>query len=176
MIRRTMDVVEYDENWTRLFEIEKELLANAFGDNVIRIEHFGSTSVPGLAAKPIIDILVFVRDIEQVEQYNDLMQNHGYKAKGEHGMVGRRYFNKYRDDGVNKTHHVHIYEEGANPFNADVLLFRDYLRINEDARKKYELVKKELSQKFYYQPKEYSDGKNDCVMEILAQARKYFNN
>ena len=173
--RRTMDVVEHDLNWVRLFEIEKVLLTNVFGNNVVKIEHFGSTSIPGLAAKPIIDILVFVHSIEQVEQCNDLMQSYGYKAKGEHGMVGRRFFNKYGDDGVNKTHHVHIYEEGANPFIGEALLFRDFLRINAETCKKYERVKKELSQKYYHQPKEYTDGKTDCVMEILELAKAHFN-
>lgn len=174
MANRTMDVVEYDRNWINLFEIEKALLTNIFKDNIIRIEHFGSTSIPELSAKPIIDIMVFVYDINKVEYYNDEMKFYGYKARGENGMVGRRYFVKYKDDLVNHTHHVHIYEENSNPFTDEALLFRDYLRINKDARLKYENTKKELSKKYYNEPLAYTDGKHDCVMEIMERARKHF--
>ena len=175
MVRRTMDVVEYDDNWVTLYEIEKELLIRVFTDNIIRIEHFGSTSVQELPAKPIIDIMVFVHNINIVDSHNSEMKRLGYKAKGEHGMTGRRMFVKYKDNSVNHTHHVHIYEEGGNPFISDALLFRNYLRINKEAREKYAQTKKELSKQFYYEPQAYTDGKHDCVMEILEEAKKFFN-
>ena len=175
MERRTMDIVDYDENWNKLFEIEKELITDVFKDNIIKIEHFGSTSIPGLSAKPIIDILVFIHDINKVEQHNDEMKIHGYTARGENGMSGRRYFVKNKDDLVNHTHHVHIYEEGSNPFIDEAFLFRDYLCVNKEAREKYDTVKKELSKKFYDKPHEYTDGKHECVLEILKEAKNYFH-
>ena len=174
MARRTMDVVEYDKNWGTLFEIEKKLLADVFKNNIIKIEHFGSTSIPGLSAKPIIDIMVFVHDINEVEQHNDEMKRLGYTAKGENGMTGRRYFVKHKADTVNHSHHVHIYQENGNPFIDEAFLFRDYLRVNKGAREKYDTVKKELSKQFYYEPLAYTDGKHDCVMEILEEAKRYF--
>ena len=175
MSKRTMDIVEYDKNWMRLFEIEKELLSDIFKDNVIRIEHFGSTSIPGIAAKPIIDIMIFVYDINKIELYDDKMKELGYTPKGENGMTGRRYFVKYKEDLINHTHHVHIYEEGGNPFIYEAFLFRDYLRVNEAARKKYEKTKKELAKQFYFEPLAYTDGKNACVAEILEEAKYCFH-
>ena len=123
MEQRTMDVVTYDENWVRLFEVEKELIAGVFKDNIIRIEHFGSTSIPELSAKPIIDIMVFVYDINKVEQHNDEMKVHGYIAKGEHEMSGRRFFVKYKDDLLNHTHHVHKAEIRllTKPFYSEII-------------------------------------------------------
>jgi len=174
MTRRTMDIVEYDKNWVTLFEIEKELLADVFKNNIVRIEHFGSTSIPGLSSKPIIDIMVLVHDITKIEQYNDEMKRFGYTARGEHGMTGRRYFVKYKFDMLNHSHHVHIYQEHGNPFIGEALLFRDYLCVNKEAREKYETVKKELSKQFYYEPLAYTDGKHDCVAEILKEAKQYF--
>ena len=174
MTKRTMDVVEYDKNWVTLFEIEKELLASIFKNNIIRIEHFGSTSIPGLSAKPIIDIMVFVHDIDKVEQYNDEMKKSGYTAKGENGMDGRRYFVKFKDDMVNHSHHVHIYQENGNPFINEAFLFRDYLRVNKEALERYATIKKELSKQFYFEPLSYTDGKHDCVMEIVKEAKRNF--
>ncbi|MCL2513904.1 MAG: GrpB family protein, partial [Oscillospiraceae bacterium] len=132
------------------------------------------TSIPGLSAKPIIDIMVFVYDINKVEQHNDAMKRLGYTARGENGMTGRRYFVKYKDDMVNHSHHVHIYQENGNPFIEEAFLFRDYLLVNKEAREKYDTVKKGLSKQFYYEPLAYTDGKHDCVMEILKEAKRYF--
>lgn len=174
MAKRSMDVVEYDNNWISLYEIEKALISNVFKDNIVKVEHFGSTSIPKLSAKPIIDIMVLVHDINVVEQYNDEMKAIGYEARGENGMAGRRYFVKYKDDLVNHSHHVHIYQEGGNSFTDEAILFRDYLRINEQVRKKYEKIKKELSERFYNDPLAYTNGKHDCVAEILEEAKRHY--
>ena len=174
MKKRTMDIVEYDNNWVTLFEIEKELLAKVFKNNIIRIEHFGSTSIPGLPAKPIIDIMILVHDINKVEKHDSEMKTFGYTARGENGMTGRRYFVKYKDDMMNHSHHVHIYQENGNPFINEAFIFRDYLRVNQEALEKYATVKKELSKQFYNEPLSYTEGKHDCVMEILEEAKCYF--
>ena len=108
-----------------------------------------------------------------VDNYNKDMRDFGYDVRGERGMSGRRYFVKFSDDLVNHTHHVHMYEEGRNPFVDEAILFRDYLRTNKEACEKYEKVKKELSEKFYHNPEKYTDGKHDCVLEILEEAKRY---
>jgi len=169
---RTVDVVAYDENWPHLFMSEKKLLSDVFGDNVTRIEHFGSTSVPGLSAKPIIDIFVFVHDAENAERYNDTMKSCGYSARGVE-TTGCLVFNKYQDDLMTRTHKVNVCEEG-NQFSTNALLFRDFLRINQEACHQYENLKKELSKKYRNDPIAYGDGKHDLVMEIIAEAQRYF--
>lgn len=173
MALRTMNVEESDPRWAKMYEIEKTLMEEIFGDEILQIEHVGSTSVPFLAAKPIIDIAIIVKDINKIDQFNDLMKEHGYTAMGEYGMTGRRYFIKLKDDGVNRTHHVHIFGED-NPYTERMIIFRNYLRINPKARQKYENTKRELSKKFYHDSTSYTDGKSDCVNEIIQEAREYF--
>lgn len=172
---RTMDVVPYDENWKTLFDKESIILRDILGDIITSIEHFGSTSIEGLSAKPIIDILVFVSDINEVDQYSDKMTAAGYDVRGEHGMPGRRYFVRFKNDNSgNHTHHIHIYQPD-NQAAKDELLFRDYLRLNEIARKEYNDVKISLSKKHYTEPLAYTNGKTECVLGILEKARGYFN-
>lgn len=104
-------VVAYDASWPQLFEIEAQRIKGILGDHCITIHHIGSTAVPGLSAKPIIDILPVVNDILQVDQFNSAMKNIGYAAKGEYGIPFRRYFQKSSE---RRTHNVHIFAEG-NP-------------------------------------------------------------
>ena len=102
-------VVSYNANWPAMFEQESILIQNALGTNCLNIHHFGSTSVPGLCAKPIIDILPVVRNILEVDKAAKAMENLGYEAKGEYGIAFRRYFQKSKNV---RTHNVHVYEEG----------------------------------------------------------------
>ena len=174
MAERTMNIVEHDLRWEKMFEIEKAILKKVFNENIIQIEHIGSTSVPNLAAKPIIDIIIIVYDINKVDEFNAEMAKYGYTAKGEYGMPGRRYFVKFKEDGVNRTHHVHIFEK-ENLFTDKMLLFRDFLRVNQQARTKYENTKRELSKKYYHDSTSYTNGKSDCINEILTEAKQFFH-
>ncbi len=102
-----VQVVDYNENWIIHFEQEAKKLKDIFGDELIDIHHKGSTSVPELQAKPIIDIMPVVRRIELVDAYNSRMEFLGYECMGELGISGRRYFRKRGD---NRTHQIHIFE------------------------------------------------------------------
>lgn len=172
---RAMDVVEYTENWNIQFENEKQILLNIMKDIILEVHHFGSTSVRGLIAKPIIDIMAFVKNIEDVDKYNECMEKEGYISKGENGEVGRRYFVKMKDDNSgNHLVHIHIYYKGHKKA-LDELTFRDYLRINADAREKYAICKLKLSQQYYYEPSKYTNGKSQCILEILNEAKTHFD-
>ncbi|GAA3347787.1 hypothetical protein GCM10017717_22800 [Deinococcus persicinus] len=103
---RKLVVSLYNEQWIQLFMEEAEKLNFIFKNEIIDIYHIGSTSVPGLKSKPIIDILPVVKDIHHVDNFNLEMQKIGYVAKGENGITQRRYFQK---GGDNRTHHVHFY-------------------------------------------------------------------
>lgn len=105
-----------------MFKEEAAKLQTIFGNEIVDIHHIGSTSVPGLKAKPIIDIMPVVRDINTVDNYNIYMQEIGYEPKGENGIPKRRYFQK---GGENRTHHVHIYQTGSYEIKRH-LAFRDY--------------------------------------------------
>lgn len=171
---RTMDVVPYDENWNVLFEKERMILQDVLGEIIVYIEHFGSTSVPGLSAKPIIDIMVLVKDINKIDEYNEKMRKTGYDVRGEHGIAGRRYFVKFKpDNSGNHTHHIHIYEEGMQSAKNE-LMFRDYLQINPEAKQAYNNLKLSLSKQFYTDPLGYTEGKTELVRKITEEARLYF--
>jgi GrpB-like predicted nucleotidyltransferase (UPF0157 family) len=124
---REMIVVPYDDMWLEMYEKEKNILSDIFGNIIIDIQHFGSTSIKGLSAKPIIDILIVINDINHIDEYNHIMEGSGYSVRGENGIEGRRYFIKFTpDNSGNHTHHIHIYQKG-NPHISDELMFRDYL-------------------------------------------------
>lgn len=171
---REMVVVPYDKTWPEIYEKEKSILLNIFGDIILDIQHFGSTSIEGISAKPIIDIMVVVDDISKVDAYNSLMETSGYSVRGENGIAERRYFVKLNpDQSGNHTHHIHVYQEG-NQHVGDELMFRDFLRINNEAFEEYEKVKVEAAIKFRHNPWEYVDAKYECVMGIMERAKRYY--
>lgn len=171
---RDMRVIPYDAAWSVAYENEKNLLVGLFGNLIVDIQHFGSTAIAGMSAKPVIDIMIVVQDVAAVDGYNDTMVENGYLIRGENGIRGRRYFVKLNpDDSGNHSHHVHVYQQG-NPHIADELMFRDYLGLDHDAFLEYERTKLEASARFYYSPNEYVDAKQECVMRIMAKARAYF--
>ena len=125
-------------------------------------------------AKPIIDIMIVVDNIETVDAFNKKMVMNGYNAKGENGIPVRRYFQKLSpDNSGNHTHHVHVYQKG-NPHISDELMFRDYLRIDREAFREYLDVKKAASNQYRTSPIEYQDAKAPCIMSILGKAKAYF--
>src|SRR5579884_2769667 len=105
-------IVPYTQEWLSLFHQEAGLLRPVFGGELVDIHHIGSTSVPGLAAKPIIDIMPVVRHIERVDERNNAMRALDYEAMGEFGISGRRYFHK---GGDHRTHHTHIFQADDLP-------------------------------------------------------------
>lgn len=168
---RRVVVEEYVEDWKRKFEDEVILLQKIFGLEIQIIHHIGSTSVDGLSAKPIIDMLPVVRDITKIDAFNDAMIANGYEPKGENGLPGRRYFQK---GGDNRTHHVHMYEMG-NPEIERHLAFRNFLRKHPVIAKKYGDFKKLLAKQFPYDMTAYINGKEELAKEIEQQAIDWFN-
>jgi len=97
-VSRKIDVVPYNPNWQTLYEAEAQKITNALGSEVFRIHHIGSTAIPGIMAKPIIDIVVGVHDITKICEHNNAMIDLGYEPRGENGIPGRRYFVKKPKD------------------------------------------------------------------------------
>ncbi len=156
-----IEVVPYNPAWPQMFEKEASLIKEILGDNCIAIHHIGSTSVPELSAKPIIDIIPVVSDINFVDKTNVKMKALGYEAKGENGMLFRRYFQK----GNPRTFNVHIYEQN----NAEIdrcIKFRDWMRINPEDREAYAALKKQLAQQFPNDIFGYCFGKDEFVAQI----------
>jgi GrpB-like predicted nucleotidyltransferase (UPF0157 family) len=167
---RHIVVVSYDPAWPEWFEAEAARIAGVFGRELVAIHHIGSTSVPGLSAKPIIDIMPVVRDIEQVAEFNPAMVRLGYEPKGEFGIPGRRYF--VRGGNENRTHHVHTYGPD-NPELARHLDFRDYLRAHPATAGQYATLKEELARQFPHDIQGYMAGKDAFIRETIRQAQAW---
>ncbi len=160
----TVELREYDPTWADWFEAERQLLAPVFGDRAVAIEHIGSTSVPGLSAKPIVDVLVGLRELALSEEEIETIRALGYEYMGEHGLPGRLFFRKEP-----RTHHVHVVEHGGEHWERQ-LLFRDTLRSDAEERQRYDAFKRRLAAEGH--PREaYTELKTPLIREIEARAR-----
>ena len=158
---------EYSADWPLEFEREAGRLRGYFKDEIVAIHHIGSTSVPGLAAKPVIDVLPVIRHIETADALTSLLEKEGYRAWGEYGLAGRRFFT--RDRGGYRTHNIHIYGEG-HPDIERHLAFCAYLRAHADARKEYETIKRAAYARFPANIDGYMECKDEWIKqhEIIA--------
>jgi GrpB-like predicted nucleotidyltransferase (UPF0157 family) len=163
-------VTDYNPMWPNMFENEASRIREVFGEELIYVHHIGSTSVPGLKAKPIIDIMPVVRDIKVVDNYNDKMIALGYEPMGEFGIPGRRYFRK---GGDNRTHQIHVFQFGSNDVERH-LAFRDFLREHTDDANRYAQLKELLAKRFPNDIVAYSDGKDDFVKELEEKAIEWY--
>ena len=162
-------VVAYDPSWPARYEAERRIVAAALGGDAVLIEHIGSTSVPGLAAKPIIDIVIAARRIPLPAPCVSAMEAIGYEHLGEYGIPGREYFRKIRP--APRTHHVHVYAVGDERVAAHLVL-RDYLRSHPSDAERYGTFKRTLAST----PKdarEFSAGKAELIAELLQRAREW---
>jgi GrpB-like predicted nucleotidyltransferase (UPF0157 family)/GNAT superfamily N-acetyltransferase len=166
MMKQKVQVVPYDPNWPHSFETESKLIKQALGDNCLEIYHIGSTSVPGLAAKPIIDMMPVVRDITMVDSSNSAMDALGYNALGENGIPFRRYFEK---GSKLRTHHVHVFAQN-NPDIERHIKFRDWMRTHPEDIKAYADLKKDLATRFPEDSFSYWIGKEDFITKIYKKA------
>ncbi|MFW5416021.1 GrpB family protein [Nocardiopsis sp. CNT-189] len=157
-------LVEPDPKWPYLFQREVERLRGLLGEAALGIEHVGSTAVPGLAAKPCVDILLLVADPEDEEAYRPALEGAGYRLfLVEPERSGHRGF-KGPDVNVN----LHVYPEG--PEARRMLRFRDRLRSSAGDRELYERTKRELAERTWGSVREYGDAKTGVVDEILSRA------
>ncbi|HBV38781.1 MAG TPA: GrpB family protein [Erwinia sp.] len=135
---RKVTIAAYDKQWPAMFEDESLLLKRTLGHVIAQIHHVGSTSVPGLAAKPTIDILLEVVSLNALDTLNAAMARAGYRARGENGIPNRRYFTK---GGEQRSHQVHAFATGDRQIVRH-LAFRDYLIGNQEAAERYTEVKR----------------------------------
>lgn len=161
-----VQIVDYDPQWPRLFEREAERVRTALGDQVLMLEHIGSTSVPGLAAKPKIDMLLVVADSADERAYVPSLEAAGYVLRiREPDWYEHRMF-KGPDTDVN----LHVYTFGCPEIDC-VLLFRNWLRSHASDRLLYERTKRELARANWKYMQNYADAKTAVVEEILARAQ-----
>jgi GrpB-like predicted nucleotidyltransferase (UPF0157 family) len=168
---RKVEVVPHDPTWRHKFEAESKLIAIALADNVAAIHHVGSTAIPHIYAKPIIDILLEVKDIHQLDEQSSQMTALGYEAMGEFGIPGRRYFRKHDATGT-RTHHVHSFELGF-PEVERHLAFRDYMITHPEDAHTYSELKRKLAKQFPEDIYGYMDGKDDFIKYVEKRALEW---
>lgn len=164
-------VVDYDENWKKDYKKEEHDIKAILQDELINSFHIGSTSVPGLKAKPIIDIMLVVRDIHTLDLFSKQFEQLGYEVMGEFGIVGRRYFRK---GGDNRTHQIHAFQFDNITEIERHLVFRDYLREHPEICKQYGDLKSELAEQYPNDIEGYGDGKDSFVKEVEKEAMKWY--
>src|SRR5690348_17230194 len=166
-----IEIVDPDPRWPEMFRVEAARLRRALDPAlVIDIQHFGSTAVNGLAAKPIIDILVAVHSIVAAQSAIKPLLALGYVFWEDNPRKDRMFFVKGMPPrGERRTHHVHIMEPGDELQRQ--LLFRDYLRAHSDEAQGYAALKRDLAQRHRHDREAYTNAKNDYVASITAKAR-----
>jgi GrpB-like predicted nucleotidyltransferase (UPF0157 family) len=175
LIREHVEIVAYDPRWPDSFEREKAHLFSVLPSDVIRrIEHFGSTAVLGLAAKPIVDMLVEVSTLDDVKaRVVPVLKNEGYDyvwrpTSGEDVPPWYAWFIK-RDASGTRTHHIHMVEAGFPQW--DSLVFGDYLRAHPDVSAEYAALKRRLASQFPNDRVAYTEGKREFIERVKAVAR-----
>ena len=167
LYRGTVNLVAHHAKWAEYFSREKQLLLNILREKVLDIRHIGSTSIPGLPAKPVIDILAAVKTLAGVDTFTQDLKTIGYEDKGDGGVPGRRFFVKGAE--AIRTHHLNFCEMNS-PFWTSHLLFRDYLERHPEIAREYSALKRGLADKFPNDRGAYTAGKEEFVRSILDRA------
>ncbi len=164
-------LVRHNPAWAQEYQREKSKVRELLGPLLIAPYHVGSTSIPGIKAKPIVDILALVRDIERIEKFNDELEAMGYTPRGEAGIKGRRFFRKH-------THpvgfHLHFYDVTNNSVRK-YIDFRDYLIAHPGSAEEYEELKVQLAAKYGNNRPAYTEAKAEFIQEILETALDWKN-
>ncbi|MFD0770511.1 GrpB family protein [Bacillus sp. CGMCC 1.60114] len=161
-------IEEYTPNWALQFKEEQKIIKDIIGSTALAIEHIGSTSVEGLGAKPILDIMVGVRDLSEIDTFIEPLEKIGYEHVFHQEFPNRRFFRK----GLWRagTHHLHIYRFGSDEWDSN-LLFRDYLRNHPDVRQQYNQLKKELANKHHFDRVAYTNAKAPFITNIIQKGK-----
>jgi GrpB-like predicted nucleotidyltransferase (UPF0157 family) len=165
--KREIKIVDYDPDWPKKFETHVRVITDALGGSALRIEHVGSTSVPDLAAKPIIDILVVVKDSSDESAYLPRLEAAGYTLRvREPDWNEHRMFRTPEQDV-----HIHIYSVGCPEIERN-LAFRDILRRNIEDRRRYERLKRELAAQEWPDMNAYAEAKTEVIESIITASHR----
>jgi len=165
-----VELVEYQPLWAKHFEAERTLLQLSFGTEVIRVEHVGSTAIPGLAAKPTLDMMVGLKELKSAECYSTQLGDLGYEFRPHHPVSGRLHYAKIQ--GGQRTHNLSLTMYGSDFWEAH-LLFRDYLRSHSEATRTYQALKYRLAEKYPKDTVQYTGGKDEFIAEVLKAAQAW---
>lgn len=160
-----MKLASYTNQWAATYQLEKDKLMCPLGSDVIDIQHIGSTAIPGIASKPIVDIMVLLHSVQQASQYLKTLDELGYAYAKGRSSTERYFFTK----GNPVTVHLSLTDQ-STPYWDRQIVFRDYLLKHPNAAKEYESLKRSLIEKYPSGKDEYSSGKNEFVAAVLQKA------
>ena len=167
MKTRKVIVLPYDEAWKTAFEAIKAEIESALGKLILGIEHVGSTSVEGMSAKPCIDLDVIIKDDSMLDAVIERLAKIGYIHEGDLGIKGREAF-KYTDKPHLMTHHLYVCTESSDELRRHIV-FRDFLRNDPDAAKRYSAVKEMAAKLYPNDIDKYIEYKSPCIQELYVQ-------
>jgi GrpB-like predicted nucleotidyltransferase (UPF0157 family) len=169
-----VEVITHNPRWKNEFEQEAQKIKAIYDDLLLEIHHIGSTSVAGLKAKPVIDIMPIVSDINEVDKFDDQMGALGYEPLGENGIVGRRFFRKDNKALGKRTHHVHVFDQHSHDEIIRHLAFKAYLIAHPEIANQYGNLKSRLAATYPNDIESYMAGKNDFIQKIEKQAVAWY--
>ena len=161
-------LVPYDPEWVEDYKKEEKILRELIGDYVLDIQHVGSTSIPGLSAKPILDVAVAVKDENTLQKLIPILTDAGYDVKDSISDLGEVLARKGLPE--NRTHYIHIEVAGSEFWNNHIL-FRDYLIKHSDYVREYERLKTEVFEQYKNERKKYTLAKNEFISKVIEMAK-----
>lgn len=169
--RGIVELEEYNNNWKKEYKEEEKILKEVLGDRIIEIHHIGSTSIEGLKAKPIIDILVVIENLKKIGEIENLLKDYDYTNRGPQGVEDRMFFAKGPEDA--RTHYIHFTEPNSNTYYNQVY-FKRYLNDHKEYIKKYCNLKCRLAKLYANDRASYTKGKNDFIKEVVKLAKEEY--
>ncbi|RLA66019.1 MAG: GrpB family protein [Epsilonproteobacteria bacterium] len=170
-MKKTVELTPYSPWYKQFFLKECQFLKKILRRNLVEIHHIGSTSIPSILARPILDVLCVVHTLDGIDLFSHEFEKFGLHPKGEYGIPGRRYFERYAKDQITHIAHIHILER-SNPKVSDHLDFRDYLNAEPEVAKEYENLKIALREHYPENPELYSAGKNEFTQTVLKNLKQ----
>lgn len=170
--RGIVELENYDKKWKDDYKKEEKLLKKVLGDIIIEIHHIGSTSIEGLMAKPVIDILIVINDFNEISKIEEILKDYDYENRGPQGVSDRFFFAKGPE--VARSHYIHFTYPKSNTYYNQIY-FKKYLIEHPEYIKKYCDLKQELAKKYADERPKYTQGKNEFISEVIRLAKEEYN-
>ena len=169
--RGIVKLENYQNNWVKEYEEGGKTIQKLLGSRVLEIHHIGSTSIPGLEAKPIIDMLLVIKSFDEIDEIDEILNPYAYENRGMQGVSDRYFFAKGPDGA--RTHYLHI----TTPFSDtyyNQIYFKKYLLEHPEYIQKYAELKKDLARQFKDERAKYTAGKSAFIQEVVRLAKKEY--
>ncbi len=170
--RGIVELSEYTPVWSEEYQSEEKLLKKVLGNKIKEIHHIGSTSIKGLKAKPVIDILIVIDSLNEISEIEEILKPYDYENRGQQGVADRYFFAKGPEDA--RSHYIHFVEPNSNTYYNQVY-FKRYLLEHPEYIKEYCNLKQELAVKYANERPKYTQGKNEFITSIIKLAKEEYD-